>query len=232
MAVIKINYTRRRDEAKVTLRYMVHRKAREGERTTRTLFSERGEVDKRFGYDLIDNAPRGSVFFRMIFTPDPKREDTYKDLPIQRLFEQTLRELSDRLGKPIEFLAVLHDDHTDIRHIHSLLVLRGKIKPSDIKAIRAFATKRAHLERQARDVVVTGRFAPSFRPRPRQRHSTGLTLPVSSARWYFHRTGRFRTQTAKTRPCQKCHYANERWRTKCQSCGYERVTEKAISFEL
>jgi len=76
MAVIKLNYTKNRQKAKASLRYMVHRLGREAQRLTRTLFAESGEVDKRAGYELMDKAFRGSVFFRMIFTPDPAREDS------------------------------------------------------------------------------------------------------------------------------------------------------------
>ena len=230
MAVIKINYTRRRDRVKASLRYMVHRRGREEGRVTRQLFSAHGEADKGAGYELIDYAPKGSVFFRMIYSPDPKREDTYKDLPIQRIFEQTLRELSVRLGKHIDYLAVLHDDHADIRHIHSILVLRGKIRSADIKALRAFATKAALLERQARDVVVTGRFV-AF-AKPRQRHLSPHVPPLSSAKWHFPRTGRVRTQSPKLTPCPKCLSQIERWRTKCKACGYNREAEKAIFLEL
>ena len=118
----------------------------------------------------------------MIFSPHPTREDTYKDLPLQRIFENTVRQLALRLGKQIQYLAVLHDDHTDIRHIHSILVLRGRINKRDIKALRAFATDSALLERRARDVVATGRF--SFYPKPRQPRFKVAALPNN---WHSRR---------------------------------------------
>ena len=178
---------------------------------------------------MIDKASRGSVFFRMIFSPHPTREDTYQDLPIQRIFENTVRQLQLRLGKQIRYLAVLHDDHTDICHIHSILVLRGRITRDDIKALRAFATDSALLERRARDVVVTGRFA--LYPKPRQPRFKAATMPnITPANWHSRRLSAYGTTYTKTRPCPQCLFENEKWRTTCKSCGYQR--ERGASFSL
>jgi hypothetical protein len=165
----------------------------------------------------------------MIFSPHPTREDTYKDLPIQRIFENTVRQLQLRLGKQIQYLAVLHDDHSEIRHIHSILVLRGRITRADIKALRAFATDSALLERQARTLVATGRFA--LYPKPRQPRFKVAALPnITPANWHSRRLSASGTTYTKTRPCPQCLFENEKWRTTCKSCGYER--ERGASFSL
>jgi hypothetical protein len=75
MAIVKVTYTRSRPKIKAHLRYIAHRPGREGEKISRRLFDLNGFSDKDNVYNLIDAAPRGSIFFKTILSPDPKRED-------------------------------------------------------------------------------------------------------------------------------------------------------------
>jgi hypothetical protein len=75
MAIVKVKYTRSRPKIKAHLRYIAHRPGREGEKISRRLFDLNGLSDKDQAYRLIDDAPRGSIFFKTILSPDPKRED-------------------------------------------------------------------------------------------------------------------------------------------------------------
>ena len=60
--IVKANYVKRgegdRARAKATIRYITHRRDREGERVTRDLFGFEGFLDKQTAYRLIDEAPQ------------------------------------------------------------------------------------------------------------------------------------------------------------------------------
>ena len=77
MAIVKAtSYTRNKDKAKATIRYIAHRPGKEGERTSRTLWTQVASIRKQDAYRMLDSAPRGSIFFRFAISPDPEREDT------------------------------------------------------------------------------------------------------------------------------------------------------------
>src|SRR4051794_14899450 len=112
MAIVKLKYTKSKQKAKAHLRYITHRPGKDNERQTRTLFNRDGQTDKAWVYRLIDEARRGATFFKLVVSPDPKREDIGKDLDLWRLAVQTLHALQTRLGKPLSFVGVEHNDHT------------------------------------------------------------------------------------------------------------------------
>jgi hypothetical protein len=152
MAIVKASFTRSRAKIKATLRYIVHRPGREGERLTRTLFDWRGEPTKAEAYQRID-ADKGMTFFHLKINFHPKREDTRKDLDLRAITRQTMATLEERLNRQIRFLAVEHNDHTELRHIHAIVMIklrRGeRIGREDWKLCRETATEAALLERKA-----------------------------------------------------------------------------------
>src|SRR6266700_2217743 len=83
MAIVKNNYVKRgageRTRAKATIRYIEHRRGKDGEKITRPLFGSDGVMGRYEAYRMIDEAEKGSIFFRFIMSPDPNREDTAKD---------------------------------------------------------------------------------------------------------------------------------------------------------
>src|SRR3954471_9229237 len=117
--VVKVtSYTRIRKAAKATIRYIQHRPNEEGQRVIRALFGEDGPMERHHAYWLIDHMKKGSVFYRVAFSPDPKREDTYKDLDLWGMTQVAVQYLREKLGKDIQFVATVHDDQTDIRHVN------------------------------------------------------------------------------------------------------------------
>ena len=67
MAIVKLKYTTSRDAIKAHLRYIVHRPGKEQERLTRELFQHNYlSVTKQYAYDLINAAPKGTVFYKMV----------------------------------------------------------------------------------------------------------------------------------------------------------------------
>jgi hypothetical protein len=85
MAVVKATYTKSRAGAKASLDYIAFRPGRNGEKVARQLFGYDGTLSMHQGKTLIDEAEKGTVFFRIVISPDPKKEDTYKDLNLEEI---------------------------------------------------------------------------------------------------------------------------------------------------
>ena len=85
MAIVKASYTKSRAGAKASLRYMMHRPGREGQRLTRELVGYDGVMSLLQAYQMIDEAGQGSYFYRLIISPDPKSEDTQKALHLSEI---------------------------------------------------------------------------------------------------------------------------------------------------
>jgi hypothetical protein len=154
MAIVKItSYTKNRGAAKASVRYITHRPGGDGRATSRPLYTIDGEVSKNDAYQMIDEAKKGSVFFRIVISPDAKQEDTRQDLYLWQITEQTMLTLEERLKIHVPFVAAEHDDHTGNRHVHLLALAKARIEKQDLKALRESATEAALLQRQERDLV-------------------------------------------------------------------------------
>ena len=124
MAIVKAYFTRSSEKIKKTLNYIVHRPGREGEKLNRELFGDMEEsIRKEDAYRLID-ASAGMTFFHLKLNFHPEREDTRKDLNLRDITRQSMVALEERLQRPIRFLAVEHNDHTDLRHIHAIMLVK------------------------------------------------------------------------------------------------------------
>jgi hypothetical protein len=153
MAIVKATYTKSRGGAKAAIRYIEHRPGREGERVKRELYGSDGRLERREAYQMIDEAERGTVFFRIVISPDPEREDTYQDLSLQEITAQTMLQLEERLTNDVSYVAVEHDDHAPHRHVHVLACVKGRLNTQDFQALRETATQAALFQRQERDVA-------------------------------------------------------------------------------
>jgi hypothetical protein len=157
MAVVKANYVKKgdgeRDRAKATIKYIQHRPGKDHERKARNLFGIDGSMGRWQAYRMVEDAPKGRYFYRFIINPDPVNEDKEKDLPLREIIEQTMQTLEERLQQQIQWVAAIHDDHTDKRHIHALAVVKGRLKREDLEALIQAATLEAQLQRGARDLM-------------------------------------------------------------------------------
>ena len=79
MAIVKATYTKSGRYARASIRYMQHRKGMDGAKRTRTLFGSDGLMGRWQAYRMIDEAAKGSLFFRFVISPDPQKEDTKRD---------------------------------------------------------------------------------------------------------------------------------------------------------
>src|SRR5215216_4168513 len=147
MAVVKANYVKKgqteRDRAKDTIRYIQHRPGKDKERTSRNLFGIDGVMGRWQAYRMIDDAPKGRYFYRFVVSPDPVNEDSERDLPMREIIEYTMQTLKERTKTPVQWVASVHDDHTDKRHIHALAVVKGRLKREDLQALIDAATEEA-----------------------------------------------------------------------------------------
>src|SRR3954452_514107 len=97
MAIVKASYTRRRGAAKANVRYITHRAGRDGERVTRDLFGYDGKLTREQAYTMIDTAPKGTYFYRLKLSTDPKKEDWDKQLNLREIAKEAVRALERKL---------------------------------------------------------------------------------------------------------------------------------------
>jgi hypothetical protein len=160
MAFFKARYVKKgkaeHKRAKATIRYITHRPGKDKENIFRQLFGHDGALEKEDAYEAIDAAPKGTYFYRMMINPDPKKEDTRRDLYLQGITKQTILRLEERLdlvGK-IQFFAAVHNDHSPLRHVHLLVLVPGKLTKDVIAELHQAATDEAIRQRQQRDQVL------------------------------------------------------------------------------
>jgi hypothetical protein len=88
----------------------------------------------------------------------PQKEDTYKDLDLHFLASLTVREMQDRIGRDIPFVATIHNGHanTDLRHIHAICLVQGRLSRADfakLKTLWLTASAEVRFQRRMRDRV-------------------------------------------------------------------------------
>jgi len=90
MTIVKATYTRKKAGAKASIRYIEHRRGKDGRKTSRILFNNDGALGRWQAYEIIEQAEKGSIFFRFVISPDPAKEDSEKDLHLREV-ASTLR---------------------------------------------------------------------------------------------------------------------------------------------
>jgi len=100
---------------------------------------------------MIDQAAKGSYFFRLVISPDPQREDTGKDLSLRDITEQAIQSLENRFQRPLQWVAVIHDDHAEHRHIHAIAIVPERLQVQDFQRMRSAATADAQEQRRQLD---------------------------------------------------------------------------------
>lgn len=157
MAVVTARFVKRgrvgNAKAKDTVRYIQHRRGRENERMMRPLFGSDGPMQRREAYEFIDSAPKGTVFFTIIISPDPAGEDTHRDLDMRDITIATMHMIEARVRTPVVWVAAVHDDHTDKRHVHALASVQGRLDKPDLARLREAATQSCLEQRRERDLL-------------------------------------------------------------------------------
>lgn len=153
MAIVKATYTKSRGVAKASVRYIQHRPGKDGQKIKRTLFGNDGVMKRNQAYHMIDIAKKGTNFFRLVLSPDPKKEDRGKDLHLRKVTEQTMLKLEERMKQKIHYVGAIHDDHTQHRHVHVIALVRGRLTPKDFQELRQSATDASLFQRRERDLA-------------------------------------------------------------------------------
>ena len=157
MAIFKANHVKRgRDatkRAKASIRYIQHRRGKDGEKITRTLFNSYGPMDRDEAYSIIDDAPKGAYFYRFIISPDPTHEDHNHDLDMRDIATQTMLALEERLGVPMQWVGAIHADHAPHLHAHLIAVVPKRLSIKDFMALRQHATAACLEQRNFLDLV-------------------------------------------------------------------------------
>jgi hypothetical protein len=153
MAIVKATYTKSSRGAKASIRYIEHRPGKDNAKMNRILFGMDGAMGRWQAYQMIDEAERGSLFFRFVISPDPKHEDTERDLFLREITEKTMLSLEDRIHRDVHWVAAIHDDHAPHRHVHVVAVVPGRLHVQDFQAMRTTATAEGVAQRQERDLA-------------------------------------------------------------------------------
>jgi hypothetical protein len=195
---------------------------------TRELFDAYDRTDKAHAYHLIDETKR-PLFFKIILNFDANKEDTFKDLDVQHITRQTLREMQRLIGRDdLPFVATIHDDHTPLRHIHAIAMVQGKIAKEDfakLKTLWQTATAEARMQRRQRDRV---------RDHPRVRDLTQARVLTHPG--FTNRRSRSYKPLQMQHGCHHCGYGEftgiPTYRHYCPSCHKPLNQEKALHLEL
>ncbi len=85
---------------------------------------------------MIDKARRGAFFHKFVINFHPVKEDTHKDLNLWELTRKTLAQIKTQLGDSAPFVATIHDDHTQLRHIHGFFMVEGRLSKEEFAKIK------------------------------------------------------------------------------------------------
>ena len=154
MAIFKATYTQKAAGAKASIRYIEHRPGKDNAKITRTLWGVDGKMERQEAYHMIDEAEKGSLFYRLVLSPDPAKEDTNKDLFLRDITEQTMHTLEDRIGQKLSWVAASHQEHAPHRHVHLVAIVPKKLQVQDLQAVREMATEAALDQRRQLDNIV------------------------------------------------------------------------------
>jgi hypothetical protein len=95
-------------------------------------------------------------------------ENPDKDLDMRTVAQTTMQTIDDIIRSqgittPINWVAAIHDDHTDKHHVHALVALQGRLDKPDLDRVRAATTEACLEQRRELD-----------RARERQERSRGI----------------------------------------------------------
>lgn len=186
MAIFKANYVKRgttaKDLAKASVRYIQHRRGKDGQTITRTLFNNDGPMQRHEAYRMIDEATKGSLFYRFVLSPDPKHEDNNHDLDMRDIATQTMLALEERLGQSVLWVGAVHADHAPHLHAHLIAIVPHKLYVKDFDILRQATTEASLEQRHFLDLIRTHErerpySAPSFAATPRSVRSDSHPYP-------------------------------------------------------
>src|SRR4051794_3376885 len=114
-------------KARAAVQYNGTRPGKAKEAIIRTLFGHDGTLTQEQVQKLIDEAPKNTYFWNLIVSPDPNgEENANRKLNLQQLTKDLVKFLEQRLNRPLEFVGTVQNDHTDIPHVHALVLIQRR----------------------------------------------------------------------------------------------------------
>jgi hypothetical protein len=218
-----------REHVKANSRYISHRRGKEGEKLTRQLFGHDGKLTKEEVYAMIDASAPNTYFHKLIINPDPRREDWDKGLNLRELTLQTIAQFEATTGKQLQFFAAVHNDHSDKRHVHAVVLVAGRLPREVFKALpqalRQAASKEALFQRHQLDQALGITREQTF-----ERPPAVAQLPHRSDDLRVGRPGKG-WQEPTPPPCPRCdtHMAFFGNHCLCPLCGLKFALEPELN---
>jgi len=243
MAVVKANYVRKgigeRVTAKANIRYIQERPGRDKEKLTRPLFNNAGVIGRHEAYQFIDEeGSKGGYFYRLKLSPDPSKEDTKRDLNMQKLTRQMMQRIEKRLKATIPWAGSLHDDHTDIRHVHILAAIPRRLQKYELEALIRETTT---ICKEQRRELESDKERTQWRETSRQPRTPFQSLKFGKRRSLTSEgqtpkpsvlAGGGSTKTHASCTCPHCHFPqshNNHGGHNCVSCGWTLHRKRELS---
>ena len=153
--------------------------------------------------------------------------------------------LEERLNRRIGLLAVEHNDHTELRHIHAIVMVklgRGeRLTKEDWQACRKAAGESARLQRRALDLFQGYRSQRERRfQKPFLAQSTGMAgargvLPSASRNTRALQSGASSLQVPTSCTCPRCHFTHlhdkQQGSHSCPSCGLQLSKKREVTLK-
>ena len=215
-------------QIKTNLCYITHRPTLEGDRGARQLFGWDGDASKNQGYQLIDTAGKGTRFWRFKISPDPKTENPEKKIDLRKMTMQVMMELRERKGN-VEFIAVIHNDHSGIPHVHAIVIFKERLEVKDLKALRDVG-RGAALSQQKNRILVQKYLKQLHFLRNYQMLQHFVDRPIGMAGGKANRTrDSFICVAVPKYSCQECGLKQFKKLYRCPNCGAERERSAELS---
>ena len=158
MAVVIAQYFKPNQQpkkaARENVKYIQFRKVKDREGITRTLFGSDGPMQRLEANQFIDDAPKGTKFYTIIISPDPEKEDSERDLDMEQIAYTTMQTVEERVKTAVQWVAAVHQEHSDVRHIHALAAVKGWLNKPALVALIASATRECREQRRERDLML------------------------------------------------------------------------------
>jgi predicted RNA-binding Zn-ribbon protein involved in translation (DUF1610 family) len=225
MAIVKATYTKSKTGAQASIRYIEQRPGKDSTKISRSLFGIDGVMDRQQAYRLIEQAGKGSIFYRFIISPDPKREDTRRDLHMRGITEQTMLQLNSLLKKEVAWVAAEHADHAPHRHVHVIACVPGKLTVQDFDLLRQTATQASLFQRKERDLARGSKRDRFIQQRTLKSYDAGRQLAGGQ-------------RAISVQICPRCGYGQsvgkrKRYRLyRCPLCGLKLISDQRIGLQI
>jgi hypothetical protein len=246
MAVVKANYVTRgkgeRVTAKANIRYIQERPGRDKEKLTRPLFNNADVLGRHEAYQFIDDEGRkGRYFYRFKLSPDPVKEDTKRDLNMQKLTRQMMQRLEKRLKTTIPWAGALHDDHTDKRHVHILAAIPRRLQKYELEALIREATTICREQRHELEQGLEHAQGRETARQPRTPYQSlkfgkrgSLTAGRQTRKPLVLAGGGTSAKTHASCTCPHCHFPqshNSQGAHNCVSCGWTLHKKRELALQ-